>query len=205
MSGFLQLFDTSDFSPLWKSGEWSDVLGWFHIIADIAIGVACGVIPLALAIFLLCHRYVPFPRIFWLLSVFILGCGINYFLEAAAFWWPAYRLDAVLKVIAAIVSWATVFAMIPLLPKAIAFPSLARMNTALERSVAYRADVERALRHKADELEKANAELERFNRLAIGREQRMIELKQEIDALLKQQGQHPRYAISAKIMEESSS
>jgi PAS domain S-box-containing protein len=43
-------------------------------------------------------------------------------------------------------------------------------------------------------LEKANA-LERFNNLMVGRELRMIELKQEINALCAQTGQPPRYAL----------
>jgi two-component system, chemotaxis family, CheB/CheR fusion protein len=39
------------------------------------------------------------------------------------------------------------------------------------------------------------AELERFNRLVIGREEKMIQLKQEINELREQLGQGKRYKI----------
>ncbi|MGB3458040.1 MAG: PAS domain S-box protein [Halobacteriota archaeon] len=44
-------------------------------------------------------------------------------------------------------------------------------------------------------IKKKNEELKRFNKLAVGRELRMIELKKEINALLVQLGEEPRYKI----------
>lgn len=46
-----------------------------------------------------------------------------------------------------------------------------------------------------DELKDKYAELERFNRVTVGRELRMIELKQEINDLLNASGQPDRYLI----------
>ena len=48
------------------------------------------------------------------------------------------------------------------------------------------------------ELKKKNKELELFNRLAVGRELKMIELKKEINALLEDQGKEPRYEIAGE-------
>ncbi len=45
------------------------------------------------------------------------------------------------------------------------------------------------------ELHQNLAELERFNRLVIGREEKMIQLKQEINELREQLGQGKRYKI----------
>ncbi|MBW2164750.1 MAG: diguanylate cyclase, partial [Deltaproteobacteria bacterium] len=47
---------------------------------------------------------------------------------------------------------------------------------------------EEEIKEKADELEK-------FNRLAVGREFKMIELKKEINALLEKLGKEPGYKI----------
>jgi hypothetical protein len=38
-------------------------------------------------------------------------------------------------------------------------------------------------------------ELERFSKMSVGREERMIELKEEINELLRNLGQHDKYKI----------
>jgi PAS domain S-box-containing protein len=53
---------------------------------------------------------------------------------------------------------------------------------------------ETEIRRRAEELRASNDELERFNRAMVGRELRMIELKQEVNALRAQLGQPARYA-----------
>ncbi|MFH0953141.1 MAG: response regulator [Verrucomicrobiota bacterium] len=51
-----------------------------------------------------------------------------------------------------------------------------------------------ALRASVEEARHANEELEKFNRAMVGRENRIIELKEEINRLLAERGQAPRYA-----------
>lgn len=54
-------------------------------------------------------------------------------------------------------------------------------------------------RKQAEEaMQDSNEELQRFNRLAVDREMRMIELKNEINALCAQTGLPPRYAMDAR-------
>ena len=55
--------------------------------------------------------------------------------------------------------------------------------------------VEEALRQQAEVLVRSNAELERFNRAAVGRELRMIELKRQINDLCAQLGQPAPYVL----------
>jgi len=65
---------------------------------------------------------------------------------------------------------------------------LAEVNKGLAQEVAERKLAEEEIKKKADELEK-------FNKLALGRELKMIELKKEINALLGKLGEEPGYKI----------
>ena len=47
-----------------------------------------------------------------------------------------------------------------------------------------------------DKVKEAMTKLKRFNRLAVGRELRMIELKREVNQLCERLGEKPRYNLS---------
>ena len=55
---------------------------------------------------------------------------------------------------------------------------------------------EEQLRARLIEVESLNEDLATFNRVAIGREERMIELKSEVNELLARLGEEPRYDLS---------
>ena len=99
-------------------------------------------IPCVLGYFALRKRSVPFRNIFWLFGAFILACGTTHLMEAVIFWWPAYRLAGLIKLFTAVVSWATVVALVPIVPKALAM----RTPEELEREIAERKRAEEALR-----------------------------------------------------------
>ena len=52
---------------------------------------------------------------------------------------------------------------------------------------------ETEIRRRAEELQAANDELTRFNRVTVGRELRVIELKKQVNELCVRLGQPPRY------------
>ena len=137
------LFDTTGFPPRWSCGNWSEAHGWLHILSDLGIFAAYFAIPCVLVYFVRKRADVPFMPVFWLFAAFILSCGIGHAIEASLFWNPWYRLSGVVKLVTALVSWATVLALIPLVPKALALPGLARVNQQL------RAEIER--RERAEE------------------------------------------------------
>ena len=114
----LHVFDTRDFPRRWDCGTWSDAHGWLHIASDVATWGAYMAIPLVLGFFLVKRRDLPFLGVFWLFAAFILACGAVHLVEAAIFWWPAYRVSGLLKLITAVVSWSTVFASSRAVPKA---------------------------------------------------------------------------------------
>lgn len=149
--GFIQsLLDTSDFPARWHCGRWTAAHGWLHIVSDIGIWSAYFAIPCLLLYFGLRRKDVPFRKIFFLFGAFILLCGTTHLMEAIIFWWPAYRLAGVIKLLTAAASWATVIALVPIIPTALAM----RSPQELEREILARKNAE-------EELQKSNAELER--------------------------------------------
>jgi PAS domain S-box-containing protein len=150
MLDFLRnLFDTAGFPPRWNCGDWTAGHGWLHILSDLGIWSAYFAIPSILVYFVLRRRDAPFPKIFWLFGAFILACGTTHLIEAIIFWHPVYRLAGVIKLLTAVVSWGTVAALIPTVPKALSM----RTPDELEREIAARKQAEAAL-------QRANAELE---------------------------------------------
>jgi hypothetical protein len=91
--------------------------------------------------------------VFWLFGAFIVLCGTTHIVDAIMFWAPAYRVNAMVRVATAVVSMATVFHLIKILPQALS----------LRGAQAF--DVERARRIEAEkQLEAARAELEVLRR-----------------------------------------
>ena len=179
----------------WNCGHWTTLHGWVHILSDLAIFGAYAAIPVALVVFISRRNDVPFNKLFWLFAGFILFCGVGHLIEASLFWWPWYRLSGLMKLSTAVISWVTVLALLPVIPKALDFPSLARMTGELQQEVIERKKAEALLHERVAELARANADLERFNQLSVGREQRMIELKREVNALLAKAGQPPAHDL----------
>lgn len=142
-----KLFDTEDFPARWTCGNWTAGHGWLHILSDIAIWGAYMAIPALLAYMVIKRKDTPFLPIFWLFAAFIFSCGTTHLLDAGVFWWPSYRLSAVVKFITAVVSWATVLALIPALPKALALPQLGAVNVELNAALRATIDSEERMRH----------------------------------------------------------
>jgi methanogenic corrinoid protein MtbC1 len=78
-----------------------------------------------------------------------------------------------------------------------------RANLASLRDVTERRRAEEAFKNQAEELRERNSELIRFNRVLVGRELQMVELKQEVTALYARLGEQPpqryRFAGLAKL------
>lgn len=147
------LWDTSDFPPRWRCGTWTPVHGWTHIISDLAIWGAYTSIPILLIYYIRKRKDMPFPRIFWLFAAFILACGTVHLIEAAIFWYPIYRISALGKMITAVVSWVTVIALLPILPRALSLPGIEKINIELRAELARRLAAEEALKEREGRLE----------------------------------------------------
>lgn len=116
---FNKLFSADDWPARWVCGEWSSFHGWLYITSDIAIWLAYFVIPAIIIFFIQKRHNLPFLPVFWLFGAFIILCGSTHLIDAIMFYWPAYRLSALLRVLTALVSMATAFVLIRDLPKLI--------------------------------------------------------------------------------------
>lgn len=113
---FSDIFSTQYWPARWNCGKWTDFHGWLYIISDLMIWAAYFAIPFLLFRLITKRTDFPFPKIFWLFIAFILLCGATHLMDAVIFWWPAYRLSALLRFVTGTVSLFTVYALYKILP-----------------------------------------------------------------------------------------
>lgn len=131
---------------------WDPRLLWVMVFSNGVVALAYFSIPFALARFLWLQKSLPFSWMFVLFSAFIFSCGLTHVIDIVNIYRPAYRLDAVMMSITAVLSLATAATLIPLVPRASQYIShdqereadLQRLNQALQDSTA-----ELALRNSA--------------------------------------------------------
>jgi PAS domain S-box-containing protein len=139
---FAKLLDTSDWPPRWHCGKWSAFHGWLYIISDLLVWSAYFAIPFIIIRYISKRHDARFIRVYFLFAGFILACGSTHFLDAVTFWQPVYRLNALVRAITGILSWATVFYLIKILPQAFSL----RSSTELEAEVEQRKKAEEKFR-----------------------------------------------------------
>ncbi len=154
-SGPAWLLDTTGFPRRWNCGTWTAELGWIHVIGDASIWGAYMAIPAILGIFVL-RGGSPLPAPIWLFIAFIATCGFGHLMESVIFWEPVYRLAGVWKWLIAVVSWATVAAILPAVPQVLRWPRLADLNREL-------AVLNQSLEQERQQVERANARLRDTN------------------------------------------
>jgi signal transduction histidine kinase len=127
---------------------WDPWLVWTMAVSDVLIALAYFSIPVALVIFVRRRRDVAFGGIFWLFALFITACGLTHLVALWNLWNGAYELEALVKAVTAAASVLTAILLWPLLPKAVALPSPAKLratNAALRDEIAQREKAEAAL------------------------------------------------------------
>lgn len=113
---------------LWKPGLVS-----LHFSSDILIALAYYSIPITPIYFVRQRRDLPYPRVFWLFSAFIIACGTTHLLAVWTIWHSDYWLSGAVKAVTAIVSVYTAAALIPIVPQALILPSPAQLKIANEK------------------------------------------------------------------------
>ena len=116
---FGKLFQAEGWPARWHCGTWTAFHGWLYICSDVAIWAAYFVILVFLIHYIKKKPNVPLSNVFWLFGAFILFCGLTHLIDAILFWWPAYRLSAMLRFITAVISWLTIAVIYKYLPSAL--------------------------------------------------------------------------------------
>jgi two-component system, chemotaxis family, sensor kinase Cph1 len=130
---FSKIFNTADWPPRWHCGSWSDFHGWLYIISDLAIWAAYFAIPVLLFRIVIKRKDIlPFSKIFWLFIAFIMLCGTTHLIDAIIFWWPAYRLSALIRFATAVISIFTVYALFKMLPTIFNLRTLEQLEAEIE-------------------------------------------------------------------------
>jgi signal transduction histidine kinase len=123
-NSLFNVLDTSLWPARWNCGIWTPAHGWLYISSDLAIWLAYFAIPFILAFFYYRRQSeIPFKTVFILFIGFIVACGLTHLIDAVIFWWPAYKLSAMLRFGTALISWTTVIALVKVLPEAMEFKS----------------------------------------------------------------------------------
>jgi PAS domain S-box-containing protein len=130
---FRQLLDSSDWPPRWHCGKWTEFHGWLYIVSDLLIWTAYFAIPVVIIKYISRKQDARFMRLYFLFAAFILACGATHFLDAVAFWVPLYRLNALVRLITAIISWVTVFYIVRFLPVAVSLRPVKELEQEIEQ------------------------------------------------------------------------
>jgi len=155
MLDFLRKLFASDFMAHGYCYLWRPEIVWLHLGSDALITLAYYSIPVTLVCFVWKRRDLPFHWIFVMFGAFILSCGTTHAMEVWTIWHGTYRLSGIIKLITAGLSLSTAVALVPILPKALALPSPARLaaaNRELEKEVRHREQAEEEQRRSFEQL-----------------------------------------------------
>ncbi len=173
------------------------ILFWVLIWGNLLIFIAYQLIPAALLYLVWKRKDIMFTPIFWLFAAFIVLCGIHHLIHVITFWYPIYGIEAVEDWLTGLVSIGTFFAVLYILPLALKLKTpkeLDIVNQQLKAANQQLVASEQQLRAANQQMVAANQqlsasekkvqekvlELESSNKLMVGRELKMVELKEKI-------------------------
>ncbi len=156
------LFGTASFMPHGYCLLWRPDLVALHAISDGVIAICYFTIPACLWYFAKRRTDLEFRALFFLFAAFILCCGLTHLIELITLWRPIYVIQGFVKAVTALVSVAAVYALLPVIPRALTIPGLSGMRQANLEMGRLIAERETLIAERTAELTAANRELEAF-------------------------------------------
>lgn len=167
----LSFFSSDGFMPHGFCLLWRPDVFWITVLSDGVIALSYFSIPIALVYYAIHRNNIEYRWVLFLFGAFIVACGTTHLLAIWTLWVPDYGLEALAKMVTAVVSLATATILWPLMPKALAAPSqrdLERANASLLRESDLRRNAQHALEALNRDLEgqvtTRTRELEEANR-----------------------------------------
>ena len=139
---------------------WDPALIWSHVLADIAIAAAYLSIPAALATIARRRPDLNPSGILYFFAAFIILCAITHLFGLATLWLPAYSMEAVVKVMTAVVSVATAVLVWRMLSAILSAPTHQALREANEKLACANAELEARVEARTRQLRCANERLE---------------------------------------------
>jgi hypothetical protein len=168
------------------------------IASDLVLAIVCTGFLCLNAYFVLSRRELALPAAAWTLAVY-LACSVLRYIVMIVFDQSMQGWTAITEMLVAISSLALFVLMLRLTPALRGLAVISKQNLDLEREVKQRSLTETTLQQRVSELERINAELEYVSRGVVGREERILELKREINHLLERVGEQPRYRAAMEL------
>lgn len=109
---------------------WQHDIFWLHLLSDSAIALAYFAIPFTLLYIKRKRDDLPFEWVFVLFAAFILLCGTTHLLSIWVLWHPDYAIEGTVKALTALASIGTLIALIKMVPRILAIPSMRTLQIA---------------------------------------------------------------------------
>src|SRR3978361_170573 len=100
---FRKLFQ-SDFMPHGHCFFWRPEIVWLPVVSDAQIAFSYLLIPIALTLLIRQRKDLAFNWMYGMFGVFILACGATHMMSIWDLWHSTYRLEGVVKAVAALAS-----------------------------------------------------------------------------------------------------
>ncbi|MBC8111692.1 MAG: GHKL domain-containing protein [Verrucomicrobia bacterium] len=136
---------------------WEPYLLWSHAIADSLIAIAYFLISILLINIYQRRKDFGYKWVVGLFALFIMSCGITHVFDVINLWKPFYRIDSVFRIITAIASLGTAFALLRITPALLKIPTNKQweeINTELKNYIGQ-------LKEKEKIIQKTNFELQK--------------------------------------------
>lgn len=156
------LFSYGGYAPHGYCIAWDPLLLWSHIGADTVIAISYLALPVLIVWFLRKRQEPALNAPAAMFALFIFFCGLSHLAGILTFFYPAYGLQALIKVATAIISAISAVVVIALMPSFLRIPAPRELFSAIAAhtsELSHRKKVETELRDTLARLQTTNTEL----------------------------------------------